>query len=75
MTFGRWMLLLGDLRASYGDDKRFNELPLGVFDSARKRSEGERANGNGVQECTPEGGLRDRHPSAARRPSLRKPLA
>jgi hypothetical protein len=60
MTMRGWLHLLSDLRASFGDDALVHELPLGVIESNRKRSE---ANGSVVQECATLGGCR--HTSTA----------
>jgi hypothetical protein len=47
---------LTDLRASYGPEARWHELPMGVVEANRIRAE--RANGSSVQECTLLGGGR-----------------
>jgi hypothetical protein len=52
---------LTDLRASYGPEARWHELPMGVVEANRIRAE--RANGSSVQECTLLGGTR--HTSTA----------
>jgi hypothetical protein len=47
--------LLHDLRASYGADTRWHELPQGVSDAERKRSEAN--DGAGAYETPVDGGV------------------
>jgi hypothetical protein len=63
---------LTDLRASYGPEARWHELPMGVIEANRIRAE--RANGSSVQECTLLGGAVS-HPTVPAVPTARKPLA
>jgi hypothetical protein len=39
MTMHRWVQFCRDLRDSYGPEARWHELPLGVLEAEKKRSE------------------------------------